>query len=119
MAEGPRWPLEDGSFDVGILDGNALLRGDAAERASRLAEVRRCVRPSGRVLVIRTVPLGLAGRLGFAPTHAGPSGEASTLLRALDEAGFRPTRLLAEREGMTFVEGFGPRDIVSFREKTY
>ena len=53
VAEGPTWPLENGSFDVGIVDGNALLRGDAAERASRLAEVRRTVRPSGRVLVIR------------------------------------------------------------------
>ena len=59
VAKGPIWPLEDGSFDVGIVDGNALLRGDAAERASRLAEVRRTVRPSGRVLVIRSAPLAL------------------------------------------------------------
>jgi SAM-dependent methyltransferase len=108
VAEGPAWPLEDGSFDVGIVDGNALLRGDAAERASRLAEVRRAVRPSGRVLVVRRAALGLAARLGFAPSHAGPSADASMLLRALEGAGFRPARILAEREGMTFVEGFRP-----------
>jgi hypothetical protein len=108
VAEGPTWPLENGSFDVGIVDGNALLRGNAAERASRLFEVRRTVRAGGRVLVIRTVSLGLAGRLGFTSAHAGPSADAATLLHALEGAGFRPARILAEREGMTFVEGFRP-----------
>jgi len=102
------WSLDEASFDVGILDGNALLRGDAAERTGRLAEVRRVVRPSGRVLIIRTAPVGLAGRLGFGPSHAEPSAEAQSLLRALEAAGFRPARILAEREGMTFVEGFRP-----------
>jgi len=108
VAEGPYWRLEDGSFDVGIVDGNALLRGTAAERQSRLAEVRRAVRSGGRVLVIRRVALGLAERLGFAPSHAGPGADATTLLHALEGAGFRPARLLGEREGMTFVEGFRP-----------
>src|SRR5512136_2959811 len=37
VAEGPVWALEDGSFDVGVVDGNALLRGDVAERRSRLS----------------------------------------------------------------------------------
>ena len=108
VEKGPFWPLEDGGFDVGIVDGDALLRGNAAERASRLAEVRRVVRPSGRVLVIRSARVGLAGRLGFGPSHSDPSADASTLLHALDGAGFRPARILAEREGMTFVEGFRP-----------
>jgi hypothetical protein len=109
VTEGPAW-LEDASFDVGIVDGNALLRGSVTERQGRLGAVRRAVRPSGRVLVIRSEPLGLASRLGFARSHAGPSAEASALLEALREAGFRPVRLLAEREGMTFVEGFRPVD---------
>lgn len=108
VSEAAPWSLDDASFDVGVLDGNALLRGDAAERAGRLAEVRRVVRPSGRVLIIRSAPVGLAGRLGFGPSHAGPSDEAEALLRALEGAGFRPARILAEREGMTFVEGFRP-----------
>ena len=108
VEKGPFWPLEDGSFDVSIVDGNALLRGNAAERASRLAEVRRTVRSGGRVLVIRTFSLGVAGRLGFASADAGPSADASTLLHALEGAGFLPARILAEREGMTFVEGFRP-----------
>jgi ubiquinone/menaquinone biosynthesis C-methylase UbiE len=106
--QAPFWPLEDAAFDAGIVDGNALLRGSAGERAGRLAEVRRVVRPGGRVLVIRSRPVGLAGRLGFSPSHAGFSAEASALLQALEGAGFRPARILAEREGMTFVEGFRP-----------
>ena len=108
VSEGLAWSLDDGSFDVGIADGNALLRGNETERQGRLQAVRRAVRPGGRVLVIRSAPPGLAARLGFGPSHAGPSPEASTLLRALESAGFRPSRILAEREGMTFVEGFRP-----------
>jgi len=108
VESGAFWPLEAASFDVGVIDGNALLRGTGAERASRLSEVRRVVRPGGRVLIIRTAPVGLAGRLGFGPSHAGPSAEAAALLRELEGAVFRPARVLAEREGMTFVEGFRP-----------
>ena len=108
VVEGPFWTLEDGTFDVGIVDGNALLRGDAAARHRRLTELRRAIRSGGRVLVIRSVSLGLAGRLGFAPSHAAPGADALTLLHALEGAGFRPARILGEREGMTFVEGFRP-----------
>ena len=108
LAKGPLWPLDAASFDVGIVDGNALLRGDAAERERRLEEVRRTVRPSGRVLVIHRAPQGFLSRLGIGPSHPGPSAEALTLLRALEGARFRPARILAEREGLTFVEGFRP-----------
>ena len=108
VADGSTWTFKDGAFDVGIVDGNALLRGSETERQGRLQAVRRAVRPGGRVLVIRCVTPGLAARLGFGPSHAGPSAEASTLLHALEATGFRPARLLAEREGMTFVEGFRP-----------
>ena len=109
VPQGPLWPLEDGSFDVSIVDGNALIRGEAVERQRRLSEVRRVVRPGGRVLMLHSVPLGLAGRLGFSPAHAGPSADATTLLHALEGAGFRPARILAEREGLSFVEGFRPQ----------
>lgn len=108
VAEGSAWPFMDGAFDVGIVDGNALLRGNETERSGRLQAVRRAVRFGGRVLVIRSVPLGLAARLGFGPARTGPSAAAAALLQALEDAGFRPARILAEREGMTFVEGFRP-----------
>lgn len=108
LSEGSSWPLDRGAFDVAVVDGNALLLGDATARGQRLDEVMRTVRAGGRVLAIRRSPLSLAGRLGFGRQPAGSSPEASRLLAALENAGFRPVRLLAEREGMTFVEGFRP-----------
>jgi hypothetical protein len=50
LPQGPFWPLDEAAFDIGVLDGNALLRGSAADRASRLSEVRRVVRPGGAQL---------------------------------------------------------------------
>jgi SAM-dependent methyltransferase len=107
VEQGP-WPFDGASFDVGLVDGNALLATDAAARDFRLQEVRRVVRAGGRVLVVFRAPLGLAGRLGFAWMSPKVSAHGGTLVRAVETAGFRPVRLLAEREGMTFVEGFRP-----------
>ncbi|HNV03761.1 MAG TPA: methyltransferase domain-containing protein [Vicinamibacterales bacterium] len=105
-----RWPYEDASFDVGVLDGNALLRAGEGDRLDRLNDMRRVVRPGGRVIAVRSWPAGLALRLGFIAERREPSGEAAALREAMEAAGFRPVRLLAEREGLTFVEGFRPSD---------
>jgi hypothetical protein len=107
VEHGP-WPYDRASFDLGLVDGNTLLAGDAESRRLRLEEMRTVVRAGGRVLVIYRAPMGLAGRLGFAASSHGPSAHGGTLVRAVEDAGFRPVRLLAEREGMTFVEGFRP-----------
>lgn len=108
VIEGTDWPLEEGAFDVAVVDGNALVLATRAERHDRLQEIRRVVRPGGRALVIRWVRLGIAERLGFSRSRTGASAEAAMLLHAVEQAGFRPARLLAEREGMSFVEGFRP-----------
>jgi len=100
------WNHADGSFDVALLDGNALVAGLPAERDARLIETLRVVRPGGRLLAIFERPRGLAGRLGFEPEHRDPTPEARVLLQALELAGCRPVRVLAEREGLAFVEGF-------------
>ena len=52
--------------------------------------------------------MGLAGRLGLTGERAHHREGTNTLLEALQAAGFRPVRLLTEREGFTFVEGFRP-----------
>ena len=107
VEDGP-WPYDRASFDLGIVDGKVLLAADAASRHHRLQEMLRVVRAGGRVLVVYRAPLGIAGRLGFASSSPGASAHGATLVRAVEDAGFRPVRLLAEREGMTFVEGFRP-----------
>jgi hypothetical protein len=106
VATGGAWPYAPASFDVGVIDGDVLLAAGAEARSSRLRDMGRAVRPGGRVLAVSRWAVSIAGRLGFARERTGPSPAASALVNALQEAGFRPVRLLAEREGLTFVEGF-------------
>ena len=108
IAQGGLWPFEEGSFDVGVLDGNALLAASPGERTQRVRDMLRAVRPGGRVLIILAVGGGIAARFGFATTSAATALRGRELAVALEMAGFRPVRVLAEREGILFVEGFRP-----------
>jgi ubiquinone/menaquinone biosynthesis C-methylase UbiE len=103
-----RWPYDSSSFDLAVVDANALLSAPARDRQDRLASTVRVVRPGGRVLAIRRQPRGIAARLGFESTSGAPGVQALELVRALEETGCRPVRVLAEREGLSFVEGFRP-----------
>jgi len=107
-AQGGFWPFEEGSFDVGVLDGNALLAASAGERAQRVRDMLRSIRRSGRVLAILSDGGGFAARFGFATTSAATALRGRELAVALETAGFRPVRVLAAREGILFVEGFRP-----------
>jgi hypothetical protein len=67
------------------------------------------LRPGGRALLVGAAPRGgLGGWLSREPS--GPpfaaSGDAG---RALQAGGFKSVRILAEREGLVFVEGIKPR----------
>ena len=74
----------------------------------RLRDMARAVRAGGRVLVVFDAGMGVAGRLGFGGSQAGAAARGQALKTALESAGFRPVRVLAEREGLLFVEGFRP-----------
>jgi ubiquinone/menaquinone biosynthesis C-methylase UbiE len=102
------WPHDSSSFDVAVIDANPLPSRATGDSQSRLANAVRVVRPGGRVLAIRRRPRGIAARLGFESASGIPSPRALELVRALEEAGCRPVRVLAEREGLLFVEGFRP-----------
>jgi hypothetical protein len=106
VAQAGLWPYEHASFDLGLLDGNALLAAGDWAFQQRLRDMYRVVRVGGRVLVIFRTSTGLAERLGFGPRGGGPSVEGRRLAVAFGGAGFKP--VLAEREGLTFVEGFRP-----------
>jgi ubiquinone/menaquinone biosynthesis C-methylase UbiE len=102
-------PFAPESFDVAILR-NVLGASDMARRTSILSEVHRVVRGGGRCVVIEGGPRsGLAGlfRSGSAAgeAEADKAGGAPSLLPA---AGFRGVRVLAEAEGLIFVEGVKP-----------
>jgi ubiquinone/menaquinone biosynthesis C-methylase UbiE len=111
VAPPARLPIEADQFDVAVVDDTAGLFGTmrAEDRVAAVRELLRVLRAGGRVLIIGAAPrAGLASLL--ARTQQGPpfvaSGEA---LKALEADGFKSVRLLAEREGLVFVEGVKPR----------
>jgi SAM-dependent methyltransferase len=96
-------PYEPGSFDLVVVrDVLAAMAHD--ERGRCLIEVHRVLREGGRVVLIDDLPRGgIGGLLGgrkIDPSYAGRGGVA-----ALSECGFVAARVLAERDGMRFIEG--------------
>ena len=106
-----RLPFDDGSFDVAVVDDTSGLVGTMRpeDRVHTLREVCRALRPGGRVMIIGTAPRGGFGAI-LSRAQSGPpfaaSGEAT---KALDAEGFRSARILAEREGLVFVEAVKPK----------
>ena len=103
-----RLPFPDAAFDVVVLHGvGGLLRVLAAEgrAGSALSEVRRVLRHGGRIIAIEPGPR--SGVAGLLRRHRpDPQYEASGgPVAALQAAGFRPARVLWEREGYRFTEG--------------
>ncbi len=102
-------PYEAGAFDVAVIDSSdgSLGTMTASDRQSTLRETAHAVRPGARVLVIEASRGGLRALFGGArvdPSYRTPDGAKA----ALEEAGFRPVRLLAERERLRFTEGLKP-----------
>jgi SAM-dependent methyltransferase len=90
--DGAALPFGDDQFDMVVVDdtdGRFANIADAA-RADYLRDARRVVRPGGRIEIVEAG----AGR---------PPGYDA--VRELEAAGFKPVRLLAERDGFRFIEG--------------
>jgi ubiquinone/menaquinone biosynthesis C-methylase UbiE len=100
-------PFDPGSFDVAIVHGldrllPALTR-DA--RSALLRDVLRVLRSGGRAVVIEAgEPTGLRALLSSEKRDDEYDGSGGAVA-ALEAAGFRAARLLADREGYRFSEG--------------
>jgi SAM-dependent methyltransferase len=104
-----RLPATDDAFDVAVIDDTGGLVGAmrAEDRVATVREALRVVRPGGRAIVIGAVPRGGLGAL-FTRTQSGPGFDAIPMLQA---EGFKSVRVLAERDGLRFVEGIKPRSV--------
>jgi SAM-dependent methyltransferase len=103
-----RLPVEDAAFDLVVIDDSGGFFGSmpAENRAATTGEARRILRHGGRLLVI-----GSTGRSGLAGLIKGtPAGEPFDPTPVLHAVGFKAIRVLAEREGLVFVEGIKRAD---------
>lgn len=101
--EGRQLPFDSDQFDMVVIDDTdgSFAAIEAAARLDYLRDALRVVRAGGRVEVVE----GLGGG-GFRGAVSRPPGY--DMLRDLAAAGFKPSRLLAEKDGFRFLEGLRP-----------
>lgn len=101
-----RLPVDAGAADVAVL--NRLL-GGAADRAAVASEAVRVIRPGGRIIVLEGEPRrGLMARLSR--PQGPPPLQGAVVCDLLRQAGLRAVRVLADADGVTYVEGVKARD---------
>lgn len=101
-------PIESALFDVAVIHAVRRPLGgmDAALRDAMLREILRAMRIGGRVIAIEAgTRTGLKAMLSSGPVVNDAYQQAGGTVAALQQAGFRPVRLLADRDGLTFIEG--------------
>ena len=100
-------PFAQGWFDVVVIP-ELIGAMRPHERVSTLQGARKVLRVGGRCLIIETAPRGGLGAL-FSSRSLDPHyrirGGAES---ALSAEGFKPVRVLAERDGLLFTEGLNP-----------
>ena len=102
--EGRRLPFDGDQFDMVVIDDTdgSFAAIEAAARLDYLRDALRVVRAGGRVEVVE----GLGGGGLFRGAVSRPPGY--DMLRDLAATGFKPSRLLAEKDGFRFLEGLRP-----------
>lgn len=104
----PGLPVGDSEFDLALLDATdgVLEALDEGSRVGLAREARRALRDGGRLLVLEREPAGWRRALGGRPTGAAEFHRQGGARAVLELAGFAPVRVLAEREGQRFTEGW-------------
>jgi SAM-dependent methyltransferase len=96
--------FESGGFDLVVVDCTAMSGDDARQW---LPEALRTLRHGGRIIVAERPGGARRWRLGlWGLARAGSSGkDRSAVSRMLADHGFRPVRIIGERDGWRFTEG--------------
>ena len=111
VASPTRLPFDEASFDLAVIDDTGGLVGTMRpeDRVQTLREAHRVLRPGGRVMIVGTAPRGGFGAIISRAQSGPPFAASGDATKALDAEGFRSARILAEREGLVFVEAVRPR----------
>jgi ubiquinone/menaquinone biosynthesis C-methylase UbiE len=94
-------PFEAESFDLVVM--RDVAGSDDAARAGAVKEAWRVLRPGGRCLVVDTVARSGMSAF-FSGGQAPPLAASESVIATSAAQGFVAVRLLAEREGLRFVE---------------
>jgi 27-O-demethylrifamycin SV methyltransferase len=93
-------PFDCNAFDVVVIN-HIVAELDAGQRVPCVAEAARVVRSGGRCVVVQAARgNGLAGLFGGGSRMTSEDVEA-----VLSSAGLKAVRIIAERDGLMFVEG--------------
>ena len=101
-------PFDAGVFDVVVVHSASgwLAALDAGVRARLLQQVLRAMRSGGRLIVTEAGERsGLTAMFAPAPKKDERFEAAGGTIAALQVAGFKPVRRLADRDGIRFTEG--------------
>jgi SAM-dependent methyltransferase len=88
--EGRAWPIDDAQFDMVVIDDSQDTFWGVENQVALLRNALRALRPGGRIEVVTVVK---------------SAHEHVNFQQRLEEAGFKPVRVLAERGRLRFVEG--------------
>ena len=107
-----RLPLDESGFDLAVVDDTAGLLGAmrAEDRVASIRELRRVLRPGGRVMFVGAAPRAGLGAILARAQSGLPFAASGDANKALEADGFKSVRTLAERDGLVFVEGIKPRE---------
>jgi ubiquinone/menaquinone biosynthesis C-methylase UbiE len=104
----PALAVDDEAFDIAVVDatGGIVLRWDARQRAAVGAALLRALRPRGRAVVVERQKTGLTASWRARPEGLDAFQAEAGATAILEAGGFHPVRLLAERKGERFTEGW-------------
>ena len=106
----PEWSVEPAAFDVAVIDatGGTVLAADREFREALARRLLGSLQPHGRVIVVERERRGLVRLLRGQPAGLDQFRAAGGAEGLLTGSGFRPVRLLADRDGQRFTEGWVP-----------
>lgn len=94
ITAGGAWPFGEGQFDMVVIDNTGDTFGAVGDKTGVLRHALRALRPGGRLEVVTREKSANTPDYDF--------------MREMTDAGFKPVRLLAERDGFRFIEGLRP-----------